>query len=650
MVMNEELSGIELYFDNKPATQIINNLKINGFRWSGFKKCWYAKQNEKTLKHAQELSGAEQQETLTEQIQTPKKQNKNNTILPLFERVKFTPGTTDKSKYSYKFVGSNYTGLSTKETAKIIRQHLRGRFPEVKFSITSDYNRIDIEIKQSPYSNIKPDQNMNFAPFQYKEWEKENNLELASIKEYCEKLLRSYNYDDSDIQSDYFHTHYYDKVSIDYDYTQTEQIEVIKTDIADFRQKLEQQKIIEKEQKEVDFKEWQKQQEEQKKVDEERQKEEAKEIEVINNNIQVKELDKTQQYFVIGSQFAKLNKNNTLKQYKEEVEKGEFYFETVKITKEVHFQTEQALNYFSNLLLDDFNFLTETGGSYTDDVRVNSMIDYNNMDKEERETVIWNLYGVAIYYNNELKFIIDAQGHNYARYVGLVDGVTIQKENDLKQFINLEQLQELKNIAEILTDISTSIITEQDIIKTWDNENWQQYKKLMEEQLKKNNIKLSKANIQQINGEMDQLKIAMYKLLTEVDEIQKQFKNADLQQGQKITLFYLSDFGCMVVKRITFDSFESTKYAQYDKAIKITFKPENKRKLYYNYFYSTLLVYNGWLNLPEEVLHTVEQTGTGVIVTRSKYLSCDKRQYDEILNYYANNEIKPIINTYKPVF
>jgi hypothetical protein len=62
-----------------------------------------------------------------------------------------------------------------------------------------------------------------------------------------------------------------------------------------------------------------------------------------------------------------------------------------------------------------------------------------------------------------------------------------------------------------------------------------------------------------------------------------------------------------------------------------------------------MLVYDGWLTLPEAVLNIVEQTGTATI-TRSKYLSCDKQQYDDILNYFAEQNIKPIINTYKPEF
>jgi hypothetical protein len=52
IIKNQELNGIELYFESKPNQNIIDELKNNGFRWHNVKKCWYAKQTEKTLKLA----------------------------------------------------------------------------------------------------------------------------------------------------------------------------------------------------------------------------------------------------------------------------------------------------------------------------------------------------------------------------------------------------------------------------------------------------------------------------------------------------------------------------------------------------------------------------------------------------------------------
>ena len=53
--MNEELSGVELTFSQKPDTRILTTLKDAGFRWHRVKKVWYAKRSETTLQVIAEL-------------------------------------------------------------------------------------------------------------------------------------------------------------------------------------------------------------------------------------------------------------------------------------------------------------------------------------------------------------------------------------------------------------------------------------------------------------------------------------------------------------------------------------------------------------------------------------------------------------------
>lgn len=49
IILNEEKNGVEIYFNNKPSEEVRKDLKNNGFRWSKYNNCWYAKQNEDTL-------------------------------------------------------------------------------------------------------------------------------------------------------------------------------------------------------------------------------------------------------------------------------------------------------------------------------------------------------------------------------------------------------------------------------------------------------------------------------------------------------------------------------------------------------------------------------------------------------------------------
>lgn len=43
--INQELNGIEITFDGKPAEAVRDELKSSGFRWHKAKKLWYAKDN-----------------------------------------------------------------------------------------------------------------------------------------------------------------------------------------------------------------------------------------------------------------------------------------------------------------------------------------------------------------------------------------------------------------------------------------------------------------------------------------------------------------------------------------------------------------------------------------------------------------------------
>ena len=75
----------------------------------------YTVQSNKTIEIAKKLS-----EENTDNIRAESKSDSKKSVLPLWQRVKFTEGNTDTSEYNYNFVGSNYTpGMSTKEIAKI---------------------------------------------------------------------------------------------------------------------------------------------------------------------------------------------------------------------------------------------------------------------------------------------------------------------------------------------------------------------------------------------------------------------------------------------------------------------------------------------------------------------------------------------------
>jgi hypothetical protein len=360
--INEELNGIELYFNSKPAQTILTTLKENKFRWSNFKKCWYVKQSEKALHIASTLTNNAEVIELTPTKETVK----------IVAKTKETFNLWNATRWEDINVSQTVKDQDTKAITKEIRSHLKKRFPGCKFSVTVPYyGKISAEIKSSPYEK--------------------DSVYLNEIVGYCDNLIKAYQhcYSAGDSYSDIPASlnFYFFNTSIDYDYTQTEATEEIKKDILVFDSNLVTHERAEEERKEVEYKEWEKQRELETIEFNKRQEEEKKREEFIYNSIETKELNETDQYFVIRSEFAKLNKNNTLNQYKEEVETGKYNLQDVKITKEIHFTNEEALNNFSNMLLNDFDFLSNTGGSYTDDNRINSMTDYYNMDEEEKQSV-----------------------------------------------------------------------------------------------------------------------------------------------------------------------------------------------------------------------------------------------------------------------
>lgn len=623
MAINEELNGIELYFDSIPEKSVRENLKANRFRFSRYKKCWYTKQSDKAFKVAEMLTSGEvlQASKPTKTTQTSNTTKKRNNTLSLWDACQWS--------------GMEVNGeQDTKQIAKEIRQHLRKRFPMCKFSVRTDgnayYSAIRFYIVSSPYEK--------------------DSAYLKAVREYCTNLMNAYHkcYSPSDPYTDYAgHYNFSGHVEIDWEYKQTDQTEAIKNDMTDFDGKLAEFEKQQEEERRKRVEENIKRMEQEREEDKRLREEQSRQVEHIYNSVNVKPLEDDEQYYIIGSEFANLNKNNTLDQYKEEVKNNEYTLQDVQIEKEIHFSDETALNNFSNLLLCDFDFLQGTGGTNTDDNRLTSMTDYRHMDEEERETVKFYLSGVAVYYNNTLQFVIDTQGYSYSRYVGLTDNATIQKSLTTPQVIEEEELAALKQQAERLTDMSTEVITGLSIINTWQDEAWNEYKEGMKESLKSYNMKLTKLIIQQV--ETEELKTAMYKLLIEVDGIQEQFKEANLKQGDKLTLFHIGSMGMMSEKRITFDSVEYKPYAQYENAVRLEFKPERKRKLYYNYYHSDLLVFEGWHTLPDEVLNTVEHRND-MTITQSKYHSTDKKQYDAILSYFDSQGIRPIINTHRPQF
>lgn len=604
ILLNEKLNGVELYFEGKPAGAVLADLKANGFRWNGKRVCWYAKQSEETLKVANTYSEGSK-EVATASL---KKINK----IDLFELTTYTEVEREK----------NY---NTKEIAKKIRTHLKARFKFVKFSVTSK-DRIRVEIKSAPFEK--------------------DTIYLKAIQEYVDKLVESYNFCTCyDPYGDYGSSYnfYFFGCRVDYDYIQVEATQEIIEAMKQFDIKVAEAEELKRVEEERQYQEYLKEQEQANKEAEKRQKQIKADKEYINNNIEVVDLEEGNQYFVKNAYFANLNKNNTLERYQEEVSKGDYYLNTLKVTREVHFKDLKSYNLYINMLLHDFDFIDGTGGSYTDDLRINSMTDYYNMTSEEQKTIEWLLKGVAVYIDNELMFVIDAQGYCYARYVGLIGENTVTtKEYTCKQVVAVEEVEERKIEAEEIQEVYNNVIN-----NTFDN--WYDTRKAIAAAIRKNPLlTFDNTVVQQIKDE--KIKIDLYKVLKEVDTIQDQFNESGLSKGDKLTIVRGSMIGGASISHIILEGFTMEEYAQYKDNVKITMNVKGKKGLYLtNVHDKDIVIYKGWIDIPTSVLY--EDTSNGNFNgMATKYGSYDERAISDIMSYLQEKNILPIINTFKPIF
>lgn len=603
ITLNTEKNGIELRFDTKPNTDIITAIKEAGFHWSGKQRMWYAKQNDETIALANQISESEGNFEYKPKTET----NIDLWSLTRIEEIEDNYGKTHIT--------------NTKEIACNIRKHLRNRFSMCKWSVTSDYNSIRVELLESSFSR--------------------NSEALKAIVNYAYTYAQSWNYNNSDLMTDYFDVNFYSTCKVSYNYNQREckpNETELETDFLAKKSEFDaEQKKQEEERIKKGVEEYIIRQAEYEKAEAERQKK----IHRIEKNAEIKTVD-----YTILNAILKANKDDNL-DHTEIYDKKQCR-ETCQVSREVHLTTE-VYALFEKQLMSDYSFFDGMGGSRTDDRRIQSSIDYDMMTEEERETVEWyNIDCVAIYCDGELKLIVDPQGYNYARYVYVYDEQSQKVDTYHSDYgISEEEHQHNIELAETIEDVSTEIISQNEIKKTWQDEDFDLYKACMKEWIYANKFKLNAGIVRAIT--IPELKTVMYKVLTEVDSIAEQFKNTNLEAGQRITIVKYSDFGMMSVSKVTFHSYEIGQYAQYDNSVKMTFKPHRKKGLYYKWFYGDVLIYNGWYDLPDTVLFDISYK-EHCITQKSKWASFDRKQYDAILEYFAEQGLKPIINTYKPVF
>lgn len=120
---------------------------------------------------------------------------------------------TDYVYNEYRYRGSNYKGQSPKEVADILRIWLKETYPRYKFSVTRrDYNSIGIYLIRADFEAFSKESKCSHSK-QVNHYYMEKDTDLTDRARevmnnvYC--FVNSYNFDDSDAMTDYFHCNFY---------------------------------------------------------------------------------------------------------------------------------------------------------------------------------------------------------------------------------------------------------------------------------------------------------------------------------------------------------------------------------------------------------------------------------------------------------
>lgn len=97
---NYEQNGIEIYFNKKPSEAVRDRLKMNGWRWSNFKKCWYNYYSQEHLQFADAICDAGKKKSTSVKT-TASTSNIGNTITPRNQNAEVATETIRLTKKSF---------------------------------------------------------------------------------------------------------------------------------------------------------------------------------------------------------------------------------------------------------------------------------------------------------------------------------------------------------------------------------------------------------------------------------------------------------------------------------------------------------------------------------------------------------------------
>ena len=439
MVTDYGTKGLELYFDGKPGAEVLDDLKAGGYRWHRVKKCWYHRDTPEARAIAERYGSGTPEQNGNSLAPAERKAPAKKRILSLWERTRTDSlhpyGGGNPLVKEFVEQARKGGGCWDKYAAAWCRKHLRERFPEMKFSVTSGgagyLMNMDIEILSGPYPMTVKKGN----PEAYNFWEREDRNapgpQLEAVLDYCKALHDSFDADDGDHYADYGARHdLYGDAKIAYNYTATEPTPEQLAEMAAFEQAKAEDEARKRAEEEARWEEEERKREEERKIWEQKEKEAEQAAAEILEHVETVDLPEAEQLAVLDL-VQGIGKENTLQEakeraaerLKEETEKGREPGEVLReaiISRKVLFTSRELFEKFSEMFLRDWPFLNGFGGTGWEDDRLgpDGYKTYLQLTEEQRKTVhTFEVNCVGVYLDGVLQYVIDPQGYNYARYV-----------------------------------------------------------------------------------------------------------------------------------------------------------------------------------------------------------------------------------------
>jgi hypothetical protein len=368
--------------------------------------------------------------------------------------------------------------VTCKEIAAQLRKEFKAKYPSTKFSVTSTHNAVkvfytdgpiasEVEAEVEKYSGRR-EYDHNYCdygkniPVEFKGEQRYTNLIYASVnREYSPEFLQSvvdhvkstYAGKENDgvkIAEHRDGTAYFDSSNYEAVYNYREVVRrcdgyspVAEQEAARWAKKEEETQLYLM-QKEIDN------------MLSEVAVEEEKEIiaKIVPTSIE----DVQEQGLFCTALFSKMNKLNSVAEYIEECNSGNFKVRDCLIQRIVTFSVE-AYDAYSEFLMESFDWLTEMGGTETRAKlrEVNDWCDYTEQEKDEWRSQSYDKCVLVVCNcdkgNLRIPLLVDPQGYTYARYVGIAGYDNAAKV--LEQVKRQEAEPQLEEVVQGQLDLRT---------------------------------------------------------------------------------------------------------------------------------------------------------------------------------------------------